>query len=365
MRILHVAETLKGGIATYLNELIGLQLVNTNISLLKLCYPEEHDSELLIPRSSRLPLSKPNRSVLSLLKFGFAVIRAIKIHEPDIIHLHSTFSGFLIRLLLLFYDIKVKIVYCPHGWSFLAETPFYKKYLFLLVELILQINTSKIVNISSYEHTRALSFGFLKKKSILIVNGIAPPPPSNDVPNNYRNHKYNFVFVGRLDRQKGYDLFMEIAENISQRNLDIGFHLVGESVINSDKHIDRKLLSIPRLYRYGWMERASLFNFLHHSTALIMPSRWEGFGLVAIESLACKCPVIASDRGALPEILHDFPSWVYGIDDFVENTCNLIIYDVDKIHNTVIDDAEILRLYSMQRLAGEVFNLYGSILIHE
>jgi glycosyltransferase involved in cell wall biosynthesis len=36
---------------------------------------------------------------------------------------------------------------------------------------------------------------------------------------------------------------------------------------------------------------------------VIIPSRWEGFGLVAIEAMRNGAPVIASDRGALPEVL--------------------------------------------------------------
>jgi glycosyltransferase involved in cell wall biosynthesis len=37
--------------------------------------------------------------------------------------------------------------------------------------------------------------------------------------------------------------------------------------------------------------------------ALVCPSLWEGFGLPALEALACGTPVLASDRGALPEVV--------------------------------------------------------------
>ena len=36
---------------------------------------------------------------------------------------------------------------------------------------------------------------------------------------------------------------------------------------------------------------------------LVVPSRWEGFGLVAIEAMRAGTAVIASDRGALPELV--------------------------------------------------------------
>ncbi len=51
------------------------------------------------------------------------------------------------------------------------------------------------------------------------------------------------------------------------------------------------------------LPQASMPLLYQRATALVCPSLWEGFGLPALEAMACGTPVLAADRGALPEVL--------------------------------------------------------------
>tara|TARA_B100000965_G_scaffold249268_1_gene209398 strand:- start:72 stop:1136 length:1065 start_codon:yes stop_codon:yes gene_type:complete len=55
----------------------------------------------------------------------------------------------------------------------------------------------------------------------------------------------------------------------------------------------------------GWVNDDEKLLLLNECQALIIASLWEGFGLPALEAMACGTPVIASDRGALPEVIGD------------------------------------------------------------
>ena len=55
----------------------------------------------------------------------------------------------------------------------------------------------------------------------------------------------------------------------------------------------------------GYVSDADLVALYSGALAVAMPSYSEGFGLPAIEAMACGAPVLASDRGSLPEVVGD------------------------------------------------------------
>ena len=56
------------------------------------------------------------------------------------------------------------------------------------------------------------------------------------------------------------------------------------------------------IHRLGYVDARALAALFRHASAFVMPSLYEGFGLPLVEAMSCGCPVIASDRGSLPEI---------------------------------------------------------------
>jgi glycosyltransferase involved in cell wall biosynthesis len=81
--------------------------------------------------------------------------------------------------------------------------------------------------------------------------------------------------------------------------------LVGkrEGFITNDKTILKEISEIgPRIYLAGQVSDEILPYYYSNADIFVFPSLYEGFGLPLLEAMACDCPVIAANGGALAEI---------------------------------------------------------------
>ena len=77
--------------------------------------------------------------------------------------------------------------------------------------------------------------------------------------------------------------------------------LIGASVVSKFRRSD-----LPANVSFlGWMNRNQIEAELDQADMVAIPSRWEAFGLVAIEAMRAAKPIIAFRIGALPEIVED------------------------------------------------------------
>ncbi|WP_167375007.1 glycosyltransferase family 4 protein [Prosthecochloris sp. GSB1] len=115
-----------------------------------------------------------------------------------------------------------------------------------------------------------------------------------------------FGFLGRLSHEKGADLLFDAFDVLSRKHEQLGLLVVGDGP-------ERKRIE-DRYSRTGWwgdvtfkglcswQEAMTQFSSMD---ALVVPSRFEGFGLSAVEALAAGKPVIASECGGLSEIIEN------------------------------------------------------------
>ena len=172
-------------------------------------------------RSSQIvTFAATTRGPAALLSFGRAATAAIERLDPDIVHLHSSFAGALVRTLLPRRSDRPKIVYCSHGWAFGIECAPLKQRLYAAIERRLARRSDLIIVISQAEHALAVQFGLPQDKLLVVNNGVAWQPTAT---RSAGGDKPRIASIGRHDRQKGLDLLLKTIARTSAPNIE--FHI--------------------------------------------------------------------------------------------------------------------------------------------
>lgn len=116
------------------------------------------------------------------------------------------------------------------------------------------------------------------------------------------------LFVGTLEPRKNIGVLLDAYTRLLERRSDAPpLHLAGRRTPESAAWLDR--ISRPplegRVEYLGYIAAEDRRAMYAGATALIVPSLYEGFGLTALEAMATGVPVVASNRGSLPELVAD------------------------------------------------------------
>lgn len=126
------------------------------------------------------------------------------------------------------------------------------------------------------------------------------------------------LFVGRIDAIKGIDVLIQAMEALiqsSQGGPNLGLIIIGGEQDADRQSQNREMKRLRRLVAekglqdrvafWGSQRQDLLPRFYSAAEALVLPSRYESFGMVALEAMACGTPVIASRVGGLQFTVED------------------------------------------------------------
>lgn len=149
---------------------------------------------------------------------------------------------------------------------------------------------------------RALA-GWLGDERVLrrmrvIHNGVEMRPPRDPVPP--PRDGLSLVSVGSLTRHKGLDTAIRAVAGVRDRVAR--YLILGEGP--EREALERLIAGLGLedvVTLAGWQEDTGAY--LNQADLCLMPSKWEGFGLAAVEALSAGLPVVASDVAGLREVL--------------------------------------------------------------
>jgi glycosyltransferase involved in cell wall biosynthesis len=358
IRILHAAETIKGGVGTYLRDLLPLQRSSLREGNIVAVVPARQVGILQAPAGVEIvTFDDCDDRKVSALRLAKKVRELIVVNQPDILHIHSTFAGIVLRSQLALRSRSFRIVYCPHGWAFDRDMSAIKKFAAALLEKLLSFGCDAIVCISEYERQAGLRSGIDSRKLVLVRNGVPGQCPQTSAAAAWPPGLRRLLFVGRFDRQKGVDVFLQAVAQLQGKVFGV---IVGDTV-----HGGSDITKLPANARsVGWLSPAELETYFRTADVVVVPSRWEGFGLTAAEAMRAGVTVVASRVGGLPEVVED---GVTGLLVPPDDAAALVkvLSDLDDSRLRTMGEAARARFqrhFTMDRVNQQLCDLYQKLL---
>jgi glycosyltransferase involved in cell wall biosynthesis len=165
-----------------------------------------------------------------------------------------------------------------------------------------------------------------------------------------------FAFLGRIAPEKGVDRAIRIAQHCGVKLK------IAAKVDNADReYFDEQIepmMKLSGVEYIGEINDRDKSEFLSGAIALLVPIDWpEPFGLVMIEAMACGTPVIAFNRGSVPEVIDD------GVTGFIVEDINGAIGAVDRLGHLSREKIRqrFEERFTARRMAQDYLSVYRSL----
>lgn len=229
--------------------------------------------------------------------------------QPDIVHSHTDHADFAVGLASRITPInKVRTIHnsgiwTTHWWAgHIAESAFND-------ELVICISRATQ---RAYIEVRRRYHKCQSRHKVLIPNGVFTDEADHQLNRSAvarlvgtDSGRLLLCFAGRFTYQKGFDVLISAMERLPVPLLDcMEVHAFGQGEELSG-YVTRVQLGRLPIYFHATVHRIS--RMFPGFDAVVMPSRYEGMPLVALESLAAGVPLIASTAPGLDEVLP--PDW--------------------------------------------------------
>lgn len=360
MKVLHVCESLTGGPASYLEEILPYQIQQFGTGNVIVLAPASQRDTIAASIDCVIETyQRTGRDIRSILALASAIRAAIRQHGPDIVHLHSSFAGAIGRLVIRAMHARTRVVYCAHCWAFDRPRQTVVTRLYAMLERRLGRYADAIVNISPHEEQVLRKAGVPLVNSKLIVSGIKDLTPPPDIVTPPRVGPLRLLFVGRFDAQKGIDLLLREFARLEPGRATLD--LAGAKIVDN-----RDLTIPPDVNVLGWVPRENLPAMFAACDAVVMPSRWEGMPLLAIEALRSGRPLMCSNQGAFPFFVKSGVNGVLMDIDapgFLDQAL-AILESADRAAMNAAARATFVAMFGRERMNRDLIELYHD-LVHQ
>ena len=358
MKILYVINSLcSGGAEKLVNDL--LPLLNSEKNVCHLLYlSDKHDkySDNLKDKGISVTLV-PSKSHLKRISY---IQQYIKKYNIEIVHAHLFPSFYYCSFVKKITKKSFKLIMTEHNTSNRR-----RKYNFLkLLEKYMYFSYDHIISITQETQSSLFDWieGYSSKKMSVINNGIpledfynASKYERNQLIDSISENDILMCMVGSFTEQKNHELMIKIMNDLP---INFKIVLVGEGALEKSircEVVEKKLSS--KVFFLGY--RNDIPNIMKTADIILIPSKWEGFGLVAVESLATGTQIVASNVPGMSSVLGNAGFKVNDNANHQEFIDKIQLAIDRPIHRSTLINRS--KIYDINNMKDQYINLYNKI----
>lgn len=233
----------------------------------------------------------------------YDLFRVFKSNKFDVVHTHSTKPGIVARIAAKLAKVKF-VIHTVHGISFHRHEKTHKRIIYYVIELFASLFCNQIITVNKnyikyYKHIPLVSvrciYNGIDFNTLRLVNNSKMTMADN----------VNILFLARLDNQKNPIFLLQAVNRItrgnsSTRNFKVS--IVGDGPLLDECILYVNEMNLNDIVKFkGWTNDVSLE--FSNADIFCVPSNYEAFGLVFIESAFFNLPSVSTSVEGIPEVI--------------------------------------------------------------
>ncbi len=210
------------------------------------------------------------------------------------------------------------------------------------------------VALTEFAKQKFIDGGFDPDRIVVKPNFVTPDPGPGPGDGNFA------VFLGRLSPEKGIGTMIDAWERHGLSNV-LGLKIIGSGPITGD--VTAAAQRVPGIEYLGRMPARQAYDVIGQAKLLVLPSEWyETFGRVAVEAFAKGTPVVASNLGAMSELIADGRTGIHfepGDAADLANKVRLLLSDPTRLANMRLEvRREFEAKYTAEQNVRQMMEIY-------
>jgi spore coat protein SA len=297
---------------------------------------------------------------LSLLRSVFAPLLE-KIKSDDVVYIHNR-PEFALALSPALREKGARIVLHLQNSHLMGVPARYQS----------SLDVDALIFCSNFLKTEARQYAEKVETAVVIPNGadencFFPPPQGETL---QRDREPVVLFVGRLVPEKGIHVLIEASRLLMKRGTKVSARIVGSTGFGhnrSSDYVDGMKKDLPSNVQFAeYASGEKLAKEFRQATIFCCPSIWnEPFGMVNVEAMATRLPVVATTVGGIPEIFRQGGGILVGPDSAEElaQAIEMLVKDPPKREELAERGYQIYRSrYRWQEIRAQYLDLVRQVL---